>query len=119
MKRIFVPLATGPWSRFAYGSKTVEVRSASSPVAAQVRKAQAGAPVLLRLGYSGDRNLHGALGRVWEVSCWAELPDEARTAADLGAPGDPGRWFDVDVPLLAFEVIFQTPVAEQWPGGQT
>lgn len=101
---VFVPLAAEPWARFARGSKTVEVRNATSPVAAQVRKASPGSPVLLRLGYSGDRNLHGALGRVWEGP-FAHLPSWAAHGADVDwSKASP--YFDVGARLLAFEVCF-------------
>lgn len=103
---VFVPLATDPWTRFARGSKTVEVRNARSPVAAQVRKASAGAPVLLRLGYSGERNLRGTLGRIWEGRR-ASMPAWACDGADVDWTTQPGPFFDAAGPLLAFEVILE------------
>lgn len=104
-KRIFVPMATTPWTRFKAGTKTVEVRNAGSPVAAQVRKAAPGSPVLLRLGYSGIRDLHGRLGRTWE-GYFPGMPEWAVHGADVEwkRPNDHG-YFDRYGVLFCFEVL--------------
>ena len=100
--RIFVPLAQEPWSRFAQGFKSVEVRNRGSPVAHQVRKAPGGTPVTLRLGYSGTREIQGRLGGVWEVDRWNDLPEDVQRRADVRLHD---AWFDEDKPIVAFEVI--------------
>lgn len=102
MARIFVPLAREPFERFESGIKTVEVRNQDSPVAAQVRKASRGDPVLLRLGYSGPRELNRSLGRAW-AGPLAEMPEWAVRGAAL--PEGPTRFFDRDGFLLCFEAL--------------
>lgn len=103
--RIFVPLAAKPWTRFKAGTKTVEVRNAGSPVAAQVRKHQPGTPVLLRLGYSGTRDLHRVLGRTWEGGM-DTMPDWVRAGADVEwhQPNEHG-YFEPGGVLFCFEAL--------------
>lgn len=103
MSRVFVPLAREPFEKFESGLKWVEVRNQDSPVAAQVRKADNGDPVLLRLGYSGPRELNRALGRQW-AGPLAEMPEWAVRGAALG-PGPTNRYFDRDGFLLCFEAL--------------
>lgn len=105
---VFVPLKEAPWAKFGAGTKTVEVRNAKSPVAAQVRKAKPGDEVRLRWGYGphggyGIREFKGTLGRVWTADNVRNLPVEALIGANLDARPDNYGW--VDDPVLAFEVI--------------
>lgn len=103
MGRIFVPLAREPFQRFESGIKWVEVRNQDSPVAAQVRKASRGDDVLLRLGYSGKRELNRSLGRAW-AGPLAEMPEWAVRGAALGT-GPTSPYFDGDGFLLCFEAL--------------
>lgn len=111
---VFVPLARPPFMSYLNGSKTVEIRNARSPVAAQVRKAQPGEKVTLRLGYSGQMELSGRLGRVWEGEGGSNLPCGlpdwvvAHAAVDWNARlGNPAsaHYFAWDQRLLAFEIL--------------
>lgn len=109
MKAIFVPLAAGPFADFTQGCKTVEVRNAKSPVAAQVRKATPGAPVRLRWGYGphgtlGIRETVGSLGRTWEGPA-DEIPQWVKDGACLTQASWSGRYFDPGGRLLCFEVL--------------
>lgn len=117
MKPIFVPLAEGPFVDFTQGCKTVEVRNAQSPVAAQVRKATEGATVRLRWGYGphgalGIRETLGVLGRTWEGPS-DEIPQWVKDGACLTQASWSGRFFDPNGRLLCFEVLGIGPLVEQ------
>lgn len=102
MRPIFVPLATEPFRKFQCGSKSVEIRRAKSTVAAQVRKADEGAHVVLSRGYGMRERLNGTLGPRWESPTLAELPPEVIQRADLSP--NPLRFFDPMAPVLAFTI---------------
>lgn len=113
MKAIFVPLAADPWVGFTSGAKTVEVRNAKSPVAAQVRKAEPGAAVRLRWGYGphgllGVRERLGTLGRTWEGPA-DEMPAWVKEGACLTQKAWDGRFFDPTGRILCFEVLGAGP----------
>jgi hypothetical protein len=111
-----------PFVNFGQGSKTVEVRNAKSPVAAQVRKARPGDEVRLRWGYGphgrhGIREWRGTLGRTWEGPA-DEIPDWVKAGACLTQSSWSGRFFDPNGRLLCFEVLGAAwnPVGKQGGG---
>lgn len=95
-----MPLASEPWSKFAAGSKTVEVRRDAKRWGE--RHVFPGRSVRLRAVYSGS-DILGTLGRVYR-GVWADAPAWVLDgAAGTGVP-DP-RFSDEREPIVAFEVV--------------
>lgn len=104
---VIVPVTTEVFERYRAGSKTVEVRNATSPVAAQIRKAAPGCVVRIRRGHNpANGEILATLGRVITAHGWASVPEWAQRAADV-PPRKPGQapYFDAVGDLVAFEVL--------------
>lgn len=99
--RLFVPLASEPFWRFAWAGKSVEVRQARGRW--NRRNVREGRPVMLRRGYSTGDEIEGNVGRVAEAPTFDALPEWARVGAKV-SPDQAVAWFDAGAPVLAFEV---------------
>lgn len=104
---VFIPLADGPFRRFLAGTKTVEIRSADSPVGRQVNKAchegelTHPVPTVLSRGYAKAWRLAAQLDQVWDADCLADLPGEVLGWADLDQAAGTSQFFQAEKPVLA------------------
>ncbi len=103
MKPLFVPLYNEPYWRFGRGSKTVEVRQLGARW--NRRTVYTGRPAVLSRGYSTPDRATGCVGRVGVGPCVRELPTWAKAGADLRDVQVVSRFFDPDLPVIAFEVL--------------